>query len=124
MHNNSEQSFRTKTREFFTARFPNADCDRRQVDRIAEALSRDMKSDSANDIAFHMTDWSDDAAFLVALHLAPDLFTNDEIEQGITACLVHIPNHIAAAAKLAGWPMKDIFNVGATIAPSDDQPSA
>jgi len=78
-----------------------------------------LNPEVAQEIAFHLSDWRDEAAFLVALNIAPELFTQQEIEEGVTACLIHIPNHIAAAAKLAGWKMKDIFNVGATIEPAD-----
>jgi hypothetical protein len=30
----------------------------------------------------------------------------------LTALLIHAPNHLAAAAKLAGWPVRDVFGVG------------
>ncbi|MGH2548563.1 MAG: hypothetical protein ACRDHN_04190 [Thermomicrobiales bacterium] len=63
------------------------------------------------DIAFHLTDWAADAAFLVALHLFPERFTAEEIADGIESFLIHAPNHVAAAAVLSGWPPKDIFGV-------------
>jgi hypothetical protein len=31
--------------------------------------------EKAHDIAFHMTDWNSDAAFVVAVHLFPERFT-------------------------------------------------
>jgi hypothetical protein len=67
----------------------------------------------ADEIAFHLTDWNADAAFIVALHLFPERFTPAEIEAAVDLFIVHVPNHVAAAAKLAGHPVEDIFEVGA-----------
>lgn len=63
----------------------------------------------ADQIAFHLTDWSDDAAFIVALHLFPERFTAKEIEAAVDMFLVHVPAHIIAAARLAGHATEDIF---------------
>jgi hypothetical protein len=73
----------------------------------------DLDTERAHDLAFHLSDWREDGVFLVALALAPERFTPEEVEYGIRAFLIHAPNHIAAAAKLAGWPVADIFEVGA-----------
>ncbi len=73
----------------------------------------------AADIAFHLTDWHTDAAFIVALHLYPERFTPAEIEAGGQAFLFHAPNHVAAAAALFGHPVQDIFEVGAVVPPND-----
>ena len=62
-----------------------------------------------DEIAFHLTDWNADAAFLVALHLFPERFTKEEIQEGVLAFLIHAPNHIVAAARLSGHPVEDIF---------------
>jgi hypothetical protein len=63
----------------------------------------------ADEIAFHLTDWSSEAAFLVALHLFPERFTPEEIREGVEAFLIHAPHHVIAAARLAGHPTDDIF---------------
>jgi hypothetical protein len=63
----------------------------------------------ADEIAFHLTDWSAEAAFLVALHLFPERFTKKEIQEGVLAFLIRAPNHIVAAARLSGHPVEDIF---------------
>lgn len=60
-------------------------------------------------IAFHLTDWNADAAFLVALHLFPEKFTLEEIRAGIDLFLVHVPAHVIAAARLAGNSVEDTF---------------
>ena len=96
------------------------------VDAIARVLSpcpgnRDHPEDGiARDIAFHLTDWGRDAAFIVALHLFPERFTPAEIEQGVDCFLVHVPNHVAAAAVLSGHPVEDIFEVGVLNGSTDD----
>ena len=63
----------------------------------------------ADQIAFNLTDWNAEAAFLVALHLFPERFTPEEIRDGVEAFLIHAPHHVIAAARLAGHPTDDIF---------------
>jgi hypothetical protein len=63
----------------------------------------------ADQIAFHLTDWNSDAAFIVALHLFPERFTPEEIGAAVGMFLVHVPAHVIAAARLAGHPTEDIF---------------
>ena len=82
------------------------------MDRIRAGLADDFKDKVAAEIAFHLADWNSDAAFLVAVHLFPERFTDAEISQRVLALLLHAPNHLAAAAKLAGHPIQDIFGVG------------
>lgn len=80
---------------------------------ITAALAAEDAGDDeilhADEIAFHLTDWSSEAAFLVALHLFPERFTPEEIREGVQAFLIHAPHHIIAAARLAGHPTDDIF---------------
>jgi len=80
---------------------------------IKEALAGEFPPEVASEIAIHLTDWNRDAAFIVALTLFPERFTQDEIRRGVEQFLIHAPNHIVAAAKLGGWPVEDIFEVGA-----------
>jgi hypothetical protein len=67
----------------------------------------------AREIAFHLSDWDIDAAFIVCLHLYPERFSADEIRAGIGQFLCHAPNHIRAACGLTGeyvwenWPESD-----------------
>jgi len=72
------------------------------VAAIAASYAPDIALQRAQDIAFHLSDWAGDAAFLIALHLFPDRFTPDEIQAGIGMFFVHAPYHIAEAAALAG----------------------
>jgi len=71
----------------------------------------------ADQIAFHLTDWNSDAAFIVALHLYPERFTPEEIEAAVDMFLIHVPAHVMAAARLAGHPTEDLFK-------EDDDPVA
>ena len=80
---------------------------------VAAALRNDWADQVSEDIAFHVTDWAWDAAFLMAVLLEPQRFTRTEINDGVGLMLVHAPNHLAAAAKLYGFPVQDVFEVGA-----------
>jgi hypothetical protein len=60
-------------------------------------------------IGFHLVDWQHDAAFIVALVLFPERFTDDEIRHGVDAFLVHAPAHVLEAARLGGYQTKNIF---------------
>jgi hypothetical protein len=93
---------------------------------IARALSpcpddRESPEDRrARDIAFHLSDWASDAAFIVAIQLFPERFTAAEIADGVEDFLIHVPNHVVAAAVLGGHPIDDIFEVGALRGTRDD----
>jgi len=62
----------------------------------------------------------DDAKFITALLLFPERFSREEIRRGLADFLVHAPNHVIAAAKLYGHPVKDVFGVGALEPESRD----
>jgi hypothetical protein len=70
---------------------------------IAGALCEHYPGATASEIAFHLNDWNYDAAFLVALHLFPEKFTPEDIRAGVGPLLAHVPDHVVAAAKLAGY---------------------
>jgi hypothetical protein len=87
---------------------------RDSVDTIARALSASLDDLVAREIAFHLSDWASDAAFIVAVQVFPERFTAAEIADGVERFLIHAPNHVAAAAVLAGHPAEDIFGVTPT----------
>ena len=91
------------------------------VATIAQALSPSPDDRIARDIAFHLSDWASDAAFIVATQLFPERFTAAEIADGVEGFLIHAPNHVAAAAVLAGHPVEDIFEVGALGGQGNDE---
>ena len=80
------------------------------MDIIANALLDEFGEKKAKEIAFHLADWNSDSAFITALHLFPEKFTKEEIQNGIMQFAVHAPNHIARAAELLNCPIDDIFN--------------
>ncbi len=93
------------------------------AEAVTTALLResDFTEEQARDIGFHLADWPQEAAFIVALHLCPERFTPEEVEDGVLGFLVHVPNHVAAAAALFGSPVEDIFEVGALDGPANDE---
>ena len=85
--------------------------------RIAEAFSKSMDQSSvANDVAFHMTDWDHNLDDLLRIYKDPERISNDEIVRIVLEFLAHVPNHVAAAKKLAGLgPIEDVFEVGVLV---------
>ena len=83
-------------------------------DKIAQAFASSMgEPQVAREIAFHMTDWDHNVDDLVRLYERPESFNDDEILSIIIQFLAHVPNHVAAAKKLAGLgPVEDVFKVG------------
>jgi len=84
--------------------------------RLDAALSDDdYEQLQRRDIAFHMTDWLDDLRRLIGLYETPDKYDSAQVVKIVSAFLVHVPNHVAAASKLMlNIPVTDIFQVGAT----------
>jgi len=115
MHSNNTHDLRTKVRQLFAEGFGDAV---HALDRIAEehlqaAVARTFElTDASLDVAFHLSDWREDAAALLAISLAPEHFTPEEIEECLMAFLLHAPNHVLAAANLAGYPTSTIFKTG------------
>ena len=83
------------------------------INAVASVYEGERNVETAYDIGFHLSDWNADAAFIVALHLFPERFTPQQIADGVEQFVIHAPNHIVAAAKLAGYPARDIFKVDA-----------
>jgi hypothetical protein len=84
--------------------------------RITEVARRDRAfSQSADEVAFHMSDWLDDLEAYCRFCAEPGKMSDVEVSRVLTDFLLHVPNHVAAASKLyAGVPVTDIFGVGAT----------
>lgn len=75
-----------------------------------------LSAQTADDVAFHMTDWVGDLEALVEFFEQPEAFSTEQISKRLHNFLVHAPNHLAAAAKLyADCPVADIFDVGAVV---------
>ena len=84
-------------------------------DRIVRIFidSMEAKPKVARDIAFHMTDWDHNLEDMVKLYEHQESLSDDEIIAIIIQFLAHVPEHVAAAKKLAGiGRLTDIFEVG------------
>lgn len=83
--------------------------------RIAVALETGgMEKENAEQVAFHLADCEDDFKQLVKFFQANSNFNDQEVEKLVFRFLAHVPNHLAAAQKLAGLgPVEDVFGVGA-----------
>lgn len=92
-----------------------ADLDVRQ--RLVEALThgRYISKRKAEEVAFHLTDWSDELMRLrTALNSTP--FEPRQTQDAIIDFLVHAPAHVAAAARIVlDLPVGDVFALGATV---------
>jgi hypothetical protein len=87
--------------------------------RIEDALREDYDEAIRRDVAFHMTDWLSDLRDLVRIFESPETATDPEVASALMTFLVHVPAHVAAAAKLyTGEPVRDVFEVGAVAPPS------
>lgn len=85
------------------------------IDRIATGLSGAYPSERAWDIAFHVSDWIAEAACLVALHVAPDKFSDEEVQSICEDLSIHAINHVMAATVLQGENLQDVFELGLRI---------
>lgn len=77
--------------------------------RITAALAAENPEWSEDDlvekdaIGLNLIDWQSDAAFVVALALYPEKFTDEEIQDGVRDLLLHVPDHVIKAAEIAGY---------------------
>ena len=85
------------------------------IESISGALrDLDIKSGTIADAAFHMTDWLADLKAWHSFCENPDRLSSDELQDLLMEFLVHVPTHVATASKLiTGFPVEDIFEVGA-----------
>ncbi|MES2693712.1 MAG: hypothetical protein V4773_09580 [Verrucomicrobiota bacterium] len=61
-----------------------------------------------DELGFHLIDWQSDAAFIVALALYPERFTDEEVREGAMSLLAHVPSHVATAARISGQTITDL----------------
>jgi hypothetical protein len=106
---------RTKVRQLFANGFGDAAIALEHIaeEHLQSAVARTFGLTEASlDVAFHLSDWREDAAALLAISLAPEHFTPEEVEECLMAFLIHAPNHVLAAANLTGLPASDVFKTG------------
>ncbi len=102
-------SLRQKVRDIFTELTPDRATTlagdrlaKNIIFRIKAIFAKEYGARKASTLGLHMSDWNQDAAFIVALHLYPERFTDEEIKVGIDLFLIHAPNHIRAACEITG----------------------
>lgn len=76
---------------------------------VRKAFLHALGNERARDLAIHLMDWTQDAAFVLALAMFPEKFSKKEVEAGVGVLLAHVPNHIFAAAKITGDQCEDIW---------------
>ena len=87
---------------------------------LQKALTDEFGLETADQIAFHFVECNSHAAFIVAVCLFPERFTEEELLVGAEMLAADAPDHLAAAAKLLGHPVTDVFQVGALDSRSPD----
>ena len=84
------------------------------ISHIREALAdgdtREANILRKDSIGFHLVEWQRSAAFIVALVLFPEKFTNEEIRVEVDSFLLDVPAHVLEASRLGGYQTKNIFN--------------
>jgi hypothetical protein len=84
-------------------------------DRITAAILGGELGSNVNDavkldgIGFHLVEWNSGAAFIVALMLFPDEFSDEEIREGVELFLLDAPAHCIEAARLGGYSTENPF---------------
>lgn len=81
-------------------------------DILGAALAEHLDPLTADEVAFHLVDWETDAAFLVAFMMFPERFNHEELRAAVNMFLIHVPAHVVAATRLAGYELPDTFGEG------------
>lgn len=84
-------------------------------DRLHAAIARatDLPDSVAKDVAFHMADWLDDLRNFASYCDGTSEPTDEEFADMLMGFLIHVPNHLNAAAKLfADCVVRDVFELG------------
>lgn len=94
-------------------------------EKLTQALEewddRPLTPRQQHDILFHITDCLSDFCKLADFCESPDQYAAEEVTDLLTGILCHVPNHLAAAAKLLlNQPIEDIFEVGVFSEDSED----
>jgi len=114
------KALRTKVhllfRQAFGARaerllFFDQNCDTSQA--VRSAYFRKLRKAKAADLAFHIWDWREEAAFVVALNLFQEKFSPEEIREGILDFACHGPYHANGVSKALDMEIS---------VPEDDEP--
>ena len=70
------------------------------MERVAEVFEEELGRKKSEELGFHLSDWSQEAAFILALNLNPEKFTDDEINAGCREFIVHASYHVGNARRI------------------------
>ncbi len=90
--------------------------------RIESAARRcaGLSPATARDVAFHLTDGMRELERFMRFCREPDRLDDGALADLLQDFLLHVPEHLAAAARLyTGDPVCDVFGVGAVESPRD-----
>lgn len=80
---------------------------------VAALLDNQLDPKVAEEIAFHLSDWTENLEEISDIYNHGESMATDDIKRIVITFLAHVPNHVAAAKKLIGLgPIKDVFGVG------------
>lgn len=71
--------------------------------KVSRIFSERLGHEKAQEFALHVTGFPSDAAFLVALFLFPERFTDDELAAGIRCFGIEASFHAVAIAKMLNY---------------------
>ena len=80
---------------------------------VRAAYHRRIRKEKAVDLAFHLLDWREEGAFVIALNLFPEKFSPEEIREGILGFVCHAPYHVNGVSKALDFDIS---------VPEDDEP--
>ena len=122
-HDTVDEKVRAIFREAFGDRSDRLHGDKPAFDGLnamQKALTDEWGLEVADQIAFNLAECNWNAAFIAAVCLFPERFTDEELRAGIDMLLIDAPDHFAAAAVLAGKQITDVFEVGVPEKPREE----
>ncbi|MEZ0385798.1 MAG: hypothetical protein ACAI34_01930 [Verrucomicrobium sp.] len=73
------------------------------AERVSRVFAERFGQEKAREFAIHVTGFPSDTAFLVALFLFPERFTDDEVAAGIRCFGIEASHHAVAIAKMLNY---------------------
>ncbi len=85
------------------------------VRTLCEAAERNgLPDETADEFAYHMTDWLDELDGLNRVFADPGSMTDEERDDAVMQFVIHAPAHLAAASRMyMGFPVRDVWEIGA-----------
>ena len=113
-HDTVDEKVRAIFREAFGDRADRLRGDKPAFDglnALQKALTAEFGLEVADQIAFNLAECNWNAAFIAAVCLFPERFTDEELAAGVGMLLIDAPDHFVDAALLAGKEITDISKI-------------